>query len=131
MQIADLPAEKPLELRVAARPESVTSTRKAAGDYAARAGCDRASVELAVAEAVGNSVIHGYPDGREGEVVVRAQMRTGYLVVEVSDDGAGMHTDRPSPGLGLGLALIARLSDEFTIKAAPGGGALVSMRFRA
>jgi anti-sigma regulatory factor (Ser/Thr protein kinase) len=119
-----------LELRVPARPDAVTKARKAAAAYAERAGCDASSVELAVAEAVGNSVIHGYPDGEKGEVVVSGRIRSGYLVIDVSDDGAGINADRRSQGLGLGLSLIARLSDEFTVKPSPAGGALVSMRFR-
>lgn len=122
--------QNPLELHVAAQPEAVTKARKAAAAYAERAGCDSAAVELAVAEAVGNSVLHGYPEGGAGEVVVRGRVLSGYLVIDVSDDGAGIDADRPSKGLGLGLSLIARLSDEFTVKPSPSGGALVSMRFR-
>ena len=115
-----------------ANPEGVTEARRAVGKYAERAGCDRGAVELAVAEAVANAVIHGYPEGSPGKVTIRATAESGALAVEVSDDGAGMrgNPDSLGLGLGLGLPLIARVTDEFTITTARSGGAMVSMRFR-
>ncbi len=63
-------------------------------------------------------------------MTIRASAESGALVVEVSDDGAGMRGNPDSLGLGLGLPLIARVTDEFTITTARSGGAMVSMRFR-
>lgn len=74
--------------------------------------------------------MHAYPDGGPGVVTIRAQPEDDRLVVEVRDDGSGMRANPDSPGLGLGLPLIARVSDEFTISTASGGGALVRMRFK-
>jgi nitrate/nitrite-specific signal transduction histidine kinase len=48
----------------------------------------------------------------------------------IADDGEGMRTQPgESGGLGLGLALMARLSSDLTIGARSGGGVEVSMRF--
>ncbi len=53
----DLP---PLELTVRSHPRSVTETRKKVAEYAEAGGANRSEVELAVAEAVSNAVVHAF-----------------------------------------------------------------------
>ena len=51
------------------------------------------------------------------------------FVVVIADDGHGLEAHSDRPGLGLGLGLIARLSDDFVIAQPPSGGTEVKMRF--
>jgi two-component sensor histidine kinase len=62
------------------------------------------SLAMALTELVQNAVEHGYPDGRSGRIVVRADRAPHALVVEVVDDGAGLPAGfdlAASPRLGL------------------------------
>ena len=128
-------AEELLELALPVERASVPSARHAAGDFAASVGAERQDVELAVSEAVSNSVVHAYPDGMScpdgttGTITLRAELRGAALIVVVRDDGTGLRPDLQSKGIGLGLPLIARISDEYRIEDLPQGGAVVTMRF--
>ena len=90
-------------------------------------------VELAVSEAVTNSVVHAFRGiGERGTVVVEAAVREHeWIDVRVADDGSGMAPRDDSPGLGLGLPLIRLLADQFDHGRPSGGdGTEVWMRFR-
>ncbi len=87
------------------------------------------SVRLAVSEAVTNVVRHAYP-GRTGAIHLLAVVTTGQeLWVLVADDGCGYQTPSTQPGLGLGLTIIAQLSEEYIITQLSTGGTEVRMRF--
>lgn len=126
-------AETPLFLSEsrAATAETVGWARERIGVMAASGGADARQVEdvrLLISEAVSNAVVHAYGDSG-GEVHVMAAVVSGELWVVISDDGRGMRPDAETGGLGLGLALMARLSDEVTIGARSSGGVEVRMRF--
>lgn len=95
--------------------------------YAADGGVSqrrREDVALAVAEALSNVVVHAY-DGLDGpgDVWVDAWIDDDALQVAVCDDGHGMTRRHPSPGLGLGLALMGQVADTLRIErhaSAPG-----------
>ena len=99
--------------------------RRAVLDFAAECGASVRRCEdiaLGVSEALTNAVLHayvGYP--RPGEMAVRAWLGEGSLEVVVSDAGSGMRMRADSPGLGLGLAVIARVSDRLLIEDAMPG----------
>lgn len=116
-----------LEQRLPARPENITALRRSVVQYAADGGVSerrREDVALAVSEALSNVVVHAY-DGHDepGDVWVDAWIHRNALQVSVCDDGNGMTRRSPSPGLGLGLALIGTVADALRIEnedASPG-----------
>jgi stage II sporulation protein AB (anti-sigma F factor) len=127
--IADAPA--PLELRLEAVPPSVTEARVAAAQYAERAGAEPGDVELAVAEAVANAVLHAFPGDQRGTVTLLATHAGDAIDIQVTDDGSGMRPNPDGGGLGLGLALIGRLSESFTVTEPAEGGTSLRMSFPA
>jgi anti-sigma regulatory factor (Ser/Thr protein kinase) len=112
---------------------SVAEARSAVSAFAEAAGATAdalAAVSLAVSEAVTNAVLHAYLD-REvpGPVEVRARREASTVVVEVSDEGRGMLPRTDSPGLGLGLPLIAQMTESLEVHDRPGGGTEIRMAF--
>ncbi len=114
-----------------ALPGSVPAARRELGELAIAAGAtpDKLdAVRLAVSEAVTNAVLHAYPD-RPGAVHVTAAVASSELWVLVADDGCGLEARASRPGLGLGLALIAQASDDFTVVPRSSRGLELQMRF--
>jgi serine/threonine-protein kinase RsbW len=115
-----------------ARPEHVRAARRAVWDAAARAGAQEAvreAARLAVSEAVSNVVVHSYRDIGPGAFTLCVEWDGGELRVIVRDEGCGMAPRMDSPGAGLGLPLIATLTESFSVTAPPGGGTEVCMTF--
>jgi anti-sigma regulatory factor (Ser/Thr protein kinase) len=75
----------------------------------------RADIALAVTEATTNVVLHAYVGTAPGPLDVTATVFSHELLVTVSDCGHGLRPRSDSPGAGLGLAVISRLSDAMTI----------------
>lgn len=114
-------------------PDSVAKARAALTSFAQDAGASQdqlESVRLATSEAVTNAVIHAYGKGQAGTVHVSASYVEGELWLLIADTGGGLRPRTNSPGLGLGLALIAQLADEFQILSRGSGGTELRMRFR-
>jgi serine/threonine-protein kinase RsbW len=103
-----------MELTLPARAENIAIVRHAFGALGEAFDVDPqtlSDIRLAVTEACTNVVVHAYPDGREGPLEVVASLLDEELTVLVRDEGHGV-TPRPdSPGLGLGLPLIASLAE--------------------
>lgn len=125
-----------LHEHLAARAGNIVPMRRLVVAYAADCGasgrqCD--NVALAVTEALTNAVLHAYADRDvPGEMTLDASRHDRSLDVEVSDDGVGMVPRREaSPGLGLGLGLMKRVSDQLSITSGPPGtpGLRVRMAF--
>ena len=90
----------------------------------------RADVALAVSEACANVVSHAYvDDAAPGPLYVETYRRDDEFVVVVSDEGTGVAPRPNSPGLGLGLALIAGLTQRLEIGSNGLSGARVTMAF--
>ena len=79
-------------------------------------------------EAVANTVVHAYRGGEPGLLYVFASLDDGALAVVISDDGQGITPRADRPGIGLGLALIANLTDAMQIEHDARGTRLI-MRF--
>ena len=125
--------DDPMRLTLNARPESARQARLAATTFAREQGALNgtvADIALAISEAVTNVVLHAYRDrGGIGRVTVEGGRDGDELRFLVSDDGPGVIPRGDSPGLGLGLALIARLASAMEIRTRESGGAEICMRF--
>jgi serine/threonine-protein kinase RsbW/stage II sporulation protein AB (anti-sigma F factor) len=124
----------PLVTRFPAQPAAVAAIRREVTAYGREHGvADPDGLALAVSEAVTNVVLHAYVDApTPGEVEVVAQRRVDDgLEVRVCDDGRGMVPRSDSPGLGLGLPLVASLAEHLEVQARPDGGTRLRMTFAA
>jgi serine/threonine-protein kinase RsbW len=114
-------------------PAAVPTLRGAIAGFLGEAGVGEpvlTSAKLAVSEAVTNAVMHAYVDAPQpGAVSVNARLDGDSLLVEVSDDGSGMTPRLDSPGLGVGLPLIAGTADSLDIDNPPRGGTVLRMSF--
>src|SRR5437868_4006989 len=111
-------------------PESVGRARRMLADFASAAGASARKTEdvrLASSEALTNAVLHAYR-GEEGMVHVTAALVSNDLWVLIADDGYGLGPQAQTPGLGLGLGLIAQLTDYLAIGPRTSGGTEVRMR---
>jgi anti-sigma regulatory factor (Ser/Thr protein kinase) len=121
-----------LARRFPARADQVKLARREIAAYAREHGAvDPDGIALAVSEAVTNAVVHAYVDAPEpGAVEVTAEVHAGDgLEIQVCDEGRGMVPRLDSPGLGVGLPLVAMISQRFKVEARPTGGTAVKMFF--
>jgi serine/threonine-protein kinase RsbW len=107
-----------LELKLPARAENVAVVRHAFGGFAEALSVDEqtlADIKLAITEACTNVVIHAYEDGEIGSLEVDASIDERRLTVVIRDRGRGIVPRPDSPGLGLGLPLIATLAESLEL----------------
>jgi serine/threonine-protein kinase RsbW len=122
-----------LRLTVPATAENVMVVRQAVagmGEALGLPGSRVADLKTVVSEACNNVVLHAY-DEEPGPLLVTATPGDGQLEIQVADEGHGF---RPRPGqadpsLGLGLPLIAALSDSFEVSGGAGQGSRTTIRF--
>jgi serine/threonine-protein kinase RsbW len=123
-----------VHLDLPARPEGVGVVRQAlvgVADGLALDGSVLADAKMAVTEACTNAVVHAY-DERAGRLDVEMFADDHALTVVVRDRGSGIQPRANRSGttaLGLGLPLIAALSDAFEVRGGPGIGTEVRMTF--
>ena len=90
----------------------------------------RSDIALFFGEAAANAVIHAYRDVEPGPLYAAATALDESLEISVVDSGCGMMPHPGAPGLGLGMALMRRLSDDLRITSVgPNGGACVQGTF--
>ena len=132
-------SERPeVRLSMPARPEGVGVVRQALAGMADALAFDPAvlgDMKMAVTEACTNVVVHAYAgqDG-DGDGLLEIDLLADDvgMTVVVRDSGSGIQSggNRPNtPALGLGLPLIAALSDAFEVRGSTGGGTEVRMSF--
>jgi serine/threonine-protein kinase RsbW len=90
----------------------------------------RHDVALVLTEAAANVVVHAYPSAEPGLLYTLAAVTPDGLELDIYDRGRGMVPGAQSPGLGVGLALMARLADNLEIAPIDGGGLKVTAMFR-
>lgn len=122
-----------VRLDLPARPEGVGVVRQAlagVADGLALTADVLADAKMAVTEACTNAVIHAYQhDG--GRLGVEMFADETQLTVVVADHGIGIPDDedeRSEGALGLGLPLIAALSDTFELRSCTNGDPGTSVR---
>jgi anti-sigma regulatory factor (Ser/Thr protein kinase) len=85
---------------------------------------------LVTSELVTNVVQHAYVDQDLGEVRVGLDFTARHLQLTVEDDGGGLMPRPDSPGLGLGLPIMATVSEDVRTRTSPGQGTRVAVSFR-
>jgi serine/threonine-protein kinase RsbW len=129
----EVTATPDLELKLPARAENVAVVRHAFGGFGEALTVDEqtlSDIKLAITEACTNVVVHAYDDGEEGPLDVSATLLPGRLTVVVRDRGRGIVPRPDSPGLGLGLPLIATLAETLELGTSPDEETEVRMTFR-
>jgi serine/threonine-protein kinase RsbW len=103
-----------MELSLPALAENIALVRHAFGALGETLAVGEellADVRLAVTEACSNVVVHAYAEQTPGTLDVLATLNDDVLTVVVRDEGPGIAPHPDSPGLGLGLPLIASLAE--------------------
>jgi anti-sigma regulatory factor (Ser/Thr protein kinase) len=121
-----------IEIALPARAENIAIVRHAFGALGEAYGVSEqmlSDLRLAVTEACTNVVVHAYPEGVEGPLEVSATVAGEHLTVVVRDRGNGISPRADSPGLGLGLPLIASLADTVQLGRDDSGHTEVRMGF--
>jgi len=122
-----------LRLTLPATAENVMVVRQAVaglGEALGLAASRIADLKTVVTEACNNVVLHAYED-EAGPLIVTAEPHDEQLEIQIADEGQGF---RPRAGegdasLGLGLPLIAALSDSFEITGGARRGSRTTIRF--
>jgi serine/threonine-protein kinase RsbW len=122
-----------LRLTLPAIAENVIVVRQAVaglGEALGLSGSRIADLKTVIGEACNNVVLHAY-EGEPGPLEVTAQPGSDELEVQVADEGVGFRprAHQGDETLGLGLPLIAALSDSFEISGGPGQGSRTTIRF--
>ena len=121
-----------VQLTLPARAENVAVVRHALGGLGEALALHPqtlSDVKLAVTEACTNVVVHAYGEG-EGPMEVAASVDGDALRVTVRDEGMGIVPRPDSPGLGLGLPLIATLTESLELGKGSDDRTEVTMIFR-
>ena len=126
-------AEPALQLTLPARAENVIVVRQAVAGLGEALGLSDQRVDdlkTVVSEACNNVVLHAY-DGEPGPLEVTADPGADDLVVSIADRGDGFRPQASAEeaSLGLGLPLIASLSDGFEVSGRAGVGTTTRVRF--
>lgn len=123
-----------LQLALPARAENVIVVRQAVSGLGEALELNERRVEdlkVVITEACNNVVMHAY-DGEPGPLVVSAISSSEEVEVTIADHGRGFQPQAATgeSSLGLGLPLIASLSDSFEIRGGGGEGTRIKVRFK-
>jgi serine/threonine-protein kinase RsbW/stage II sporulation protein AB (anti-sigma F factor) len=123
------------EQQALALTESIGVLRAGVVAFAVRHGVDAGlhdDIALAASEALTDSMMHAVVGGSSGTLRVVAQMVDDGLMVCVIDDGRGMIARTDSPGMGLGLPIMASVTSDLEIRCTTDGpGTEVRLSFAA
>jgi sigma-B regulation protein RsbU (phosphoserine phosphatase) len=124
-----------LDLTLPADTRLVGATRQALGVYLREFGAPTEVVDdviLAMDEACSNVLRHAYPQGHDNNLLLRADLQPGRILIEVVDDGVGFDIMTSRPRLvdegqpmpsGRGLDVMRRLMTTVEVESpTPTGG---------
>jgi serine/threonine-protein kinase RsbW len=119
---------------VQAKASELAPIRRAVAELARELGADEetvARITIAVSEACSNVVSHAYKEDEAGSIEVEAWTKGSDVVYSIRDNGTPL-AQRPvgSSGAGLGLYLIASLSDDCELRNPEQGGTEILIGFR-
>jgi serine/threonine-protein kinase RsbW len=123
-----------LRLTLPATAENVMVVRQAVAGLGEALGLSSARIadlKTVTSEACNNVVLHAYDD-EPGPLLVNAAPGEAELEIQIADEGQGFRpraNEGGDPSLGLGLPLIAALSDSFEISGGAGQGSRTTIRF--
>lgn len=122
------------EKQAPARPEELAPLRTAIWRYALALGADAElgnAIRLAVGEALANVVMHAYVGREPGRMSAEAWLdQDDHFAVRILDEGHGLIPRPDSPGMGLGMGLMAQMADDFRVTNREGTpGTSVWLRF--
>ncbi|MGD1108921.1 MAG: SpoIIE family protein phosphatase, partial [Mycobacterium sp.] len=123
----------PLTMNFAVDASDLAPGRATLRSWLTKAGVDPGQIQdvlIAAGEAVANAIEHGYRDGSEGTILLRATVVGDGLQVTVTDTGA-WKTPRDSAGShrGRGISLMRHLMEDLNIQSS-GAGTTVHMYAR-
>lgn len=119
-----------LQQRMAPFAENIAAVRRDVRNCATQLGAaDPDGIALVVSEALTNAVVHAYTDVPPQDIEVTVEEAADMVVITVADRGRGMQPRSDSPGLGLGLPLIASMSQRFDVEQRPEGGTRLTLWF--
>lgn len=95
-------------------------------------------IKTAISEAVTNSVVHGYNESKEGEILIKVSIVERLVVIEVRDYGIGIDdvekakqpfytTKKEDERSGMGFTIMECLMDKLQINSS-GDGTVLSMQ---
>lgn len=119
-------------LSLPARSESVGVVRHVLGGVGDAWPVDaelQDDILIAVGEACANVVLHAYADAPAGVLAVRGGTEDGHVVIVVRDTGPGIVPRPQSSGLGMGLPLMAALTERMETGHADDGAHEVRLTF--
>lgn len=139
--VDDAACSNAMELIMDARSENEALARMAVSAFIMECNPtieELEDVKTAISEAVTNSIVHGYPEGRKGKVFLRAYIKDNTLYTEVEDKGVGipdiskamqpLFTTRPQDERsGMGFAFMEAFTDRMSVESRPGEGTKVCM----
>jgi anti-sigma regulatory factor (Ser/Thr protein kinase) len=134
MGVGVLTEDSLLNISVEAKPSELRQVRQAVAELARGLAADEeavARISLAVNEACGNVVSHAYGEDEAGTIEVEAWAKGSDVVFSVRDSGTPLaQRSAGSTGAGLGLYLIASLSDDCELRNLDEGGTEILLGFR-
>lgn len=120
-------------------PENVGFARVAVASFASQLDCtlpELEEIKVAVSEAVGNCIIHGYRNQPDQTVRVTATIYKEGLEIRVEDSGVGIadidlamqpaYSSDPER-MGLGFVFMQSFSDRLQVESSPEQGTCVTM----